>query len=319
MTDFDFKAEEDALWDRLIEGLRKSSKWQFIIKIALILCGTLISVIGAAMEGPLSPRPPADNPELQVGILTVKGLMVILGASAAALGGAILLFLDWDTPELLNKAKSYMRQVRVYLDERDGLLKLDDKRRALLEMQADIYEGCEVIGRDEEITAVVRTILHLASPHLAASIGFQPEERWAFSIFQRHGTGDEECMKRIAVHWVDRAGEQRDGRSWKKQEGFTGWAWHDAQEVIVQDVNSAEWNGKFSAPVGKQHDGDTQRYVSAAAIPIKVGKADDIWGVVTATSNIVGRFKRNPHDVRSQNVETVRVLARLIATRVAMH
>lgn len=316
--DFDIQLEEAKLWDRLIVGLRKSSKWQFLIKVILILGGTLISVIGGSMEGPLSPKPIVGSPGTEVGILTLKGAMVILGAASAGLGGLLLLFVEWDTPELLDKARSYVKQIRVYLDERDALLRLDDKRRALLEMQTDIYEGCESMDKAQPIENVVRTILQLGSVNLPAAIGFDNRERWAFSVFRRVGEGEAEVMQRIAVHWADRDGEQREGRSWKKQQGFTGWAWHDNAEVIVQDVNAVEEGGKFHAAPGMAHQDDNQRYVSAAAIPIKVGTNDELWGVVTATSNVAGRFKRNPHDVRSQNVETVRVLARLIATQVAL-
>lgn len=309
--EFDIDAEENDLWRKLIKGLKRSNKWQFGIKIFLILGGTLVSVIGGAMEGPLSPT--AGD-----GVLTQKGMMVILGACAAGFGGFLLLFMEWETPELLDNAKRYIRQVRIYFNERDALLRLDDKRRALLDMQKNIFEACEQIEIKENIDNVAEVILTVGSVNLNAAIGFEAGEAWAFSIFKKVGPGADECMQRIAVHWADRGGEKRDGRSWKKKEGFTGWAWHDGAEVIVEDVNAPEWHGKFSAPQGKRHENDPVRYVSAAAVPIRLGGANEIWGIVTATSNVAGRFKRNPHDVRSQNVDTVRVLARLLATQVAL-
>lgn len=122
--DFDIQTEEARLWEKLILGLRKSSKWQFLIKVVLILGGTLVSVIGGAMEGPLLPKLIPEIHGAEIGIVTLKGAMVILGAGCAGLGGALLLFVEWDTPELLNKAKSYVHQIRMYLDERDALLQL---------------------------------------------------------------------------------------------------------------------------------------------------------------------------------------------------
>ncbi|MXP10763.1 GAF domain-containing protein [Pseudoblastomonas halimionae] len=251
-------------------------------------------------------------------MLTVKGLLVILGGGAAGLGGLLLLFLEWDTPELLSSAKSYVEQVKVYLAERDELLRLDEKRRALLDMQTDIYEACETLPKSTPVERVVKAILDIGSVNINAAIGFEAGEVWAFSIFRKTGKGRAQKMERIAVHWADREGEGREARDWKKKEGFTGWAWHDATDVIVDDARNAEHGGKYDASDDKRHDSDKDRYVSAAAIPILIGKSNVVWGVVTATSNASGRFKRNPSDIKSQNVDTVRVLARLIATQVAL-
>lgn len=263
------------------------------------------------MEGPLVPL-------AGEGVLTLKGILVILGGGAAGIGGFLLLFVEWDTPELLSYAKSYVEQVRLYLGERDELLRLDDKRRALLEMQSDIYEACEAMPLNRPLSEVLEKILAVGSVNINAAIGFDSGEAWAFSIFQKTGNGRGQKMTRVAVHWADREGEGHSPREWKKKEGFTGWAWHDAQDIIVDDVRLSEHSGKYAAPADKRLDNDMRRYISAAAIPILIGTSDKVWGVVTATSNSAGRFRRNPHDVRAQNVDTVRVLARLIATQVAL-
>ena len=302
---------EAELWGRLVIALRKSTKWQVFIKIALILGGAALGAVGGGMDGSLLAKT-GD------GWITLKGVLVIGGALSAFGGGLLLLFADWEAPDLLDSAKRYVAQAKGYLAERDDLLRLDDKRRALLDMQTDIYEACENLPRTTALDAVMKAILAVGSINLHAAIGFDVRERWAFSVFQRLAIDGIDQMQRVAVHWAERNGEDREGRTWRQREGFTGWAWSEAQEVVVADAYDAEWNGRFAAPAAKQHGTDNQRYVSAAAIPIKVGPHDEIWGVVTATSNVAGRFRRNPHDVRSQNVDTVRVLARLIATQVAL-
>ena len=236
----------------------------------------------------------------------------------ALLGGVLLLFVTEDSSDLLHKAKIYIRTAKHYFDERTALLQLDDKRRALLNMQAEIHQACEQFPRTEPLDELVKTILYLASVNLTASIGFDNGERWAFSIFKKVGGGDEERMERIAVHWANRGGENQAARSWKKQQGFTGWAWHDNREVIVSDARYNELVGKYFAEKGNQVQDDKDLYVSAAAIPIRTGANDEIWGIITATSNTAGRFKGDPHDAQSQNVETVRVLARLIAAQIAL-
>ncbi|MXO72075.1 GAF domain-containing protein [Alteraurantiacibacter buctensis] len=311
MTDSELVEAEAALWGRLVSSLRKSSYWQVAIKIGLILGGAFIGALGGAMEGKLF----ASSGD---GLVTLKGLLVVGGGASAFSGGVLLLLADWETPDLLQDARAYLTEVKRYLVERDGLLRLDDKRRALLEMQSDIYEACESLPRETPIDDVLRAILAVGSINLHAAIGFDVGERWAFSVFRLATVDSEEQMQRVAVHWAERGAEQLEGRNWKIKEGFTGWAWADAEEVVVANAYDAEWNGRFLAPSGKILETDVQKYVSAAAIPIIVGLEDRVWGVVTATSNIAGRFKRNPQDVRSQNVDTVRVLARLIATQVAL-
>jgi hypothetical protein len=155
--------------------------------------------------------------------------------------------------------------------------------------------------------------------HLQAAMDTDRHELWAFSIFRKSVEPDGvEVMTRIAVHWADRIGEHVLPRTWLKQEGFTGWAWHDGDELIVPNVNDLNYAGRYQVPEYKKRENDEQRYVSAAAIPIRVGEHDEIWGYVTATSNKAGRFKRDPTNLQSQNVETVRALARLIATQVAL-
>lgn len=309
--EYDWLEEEKGLWARLVKGLSRASRWQFVIKIVLILGGTLTSVIGGAMEGPLSP---AEGP----GVVTLKGLLVFLGGGAAAIGGGLLLWADWDTPELLDAAKRYISQVRVYLDERDELLKLDDKRRSLLELQKTIYEACEAIPRDTDIEHVLAAMVAPIDVEFRTSIGFENNERWALSIFRLVEQDGNEVMKRVVTLWAERGREANEGRCWGPKEGFTGWAWHEGREIIVSDARAVEHSRKFDAPGEKQKPLDAERYVSAAAIPIQVGAEDRVWGVVTATSDMPGRFKSNPTDVRSQNVETVRVLARLIASQVAL-
>jgi len=303
---------EDAdLWERLIDKLRLASRWQKAIKVVFVIGGATIGAIGGALEGSLF-SPNAS------GLISVKGFCVILGALMALLGGVLLLFVTEDSSDLLHKAKIYIRTAKHYFDEREVLLQLDDKRRSLLDMQAEIYEACEQYPQTEPIDELVKTILYLASVNLTASIGFDNGERWAFSIFKKVGGEDGERMERIAVHWANRGGENQAARSWKKQQGFTGWAWHDNDELIVADAREDQWNGKYFYQKGNQSVEDRDLYVSAAAIPIKIGAKDEIWGVITATSNTADRFKRNLQDVRSQNVETVRVLARLIASQVAL-
>ena len=165
MNQIDLTTEDADLWARLIDKLRSASRWQKTIKVVFVIGGAAIGAIGGALEGYLFP-PSAS------GLITVKGLCVIAGALMALLGGILLLFVTEDSSDLLHKAKIYIRTAKHYFDERTALLQLDDKRRALLDMQAEIYEACEQFPRTEPIDELVKTILYFARVNLTASIGF---------------------------------------------------------------------------------------------------------------------------------------------------
>jgi hypothetical protein len=306
----DLNTSEDAVWQSLIGALQTSARWHLAIKWIGIV-GALVCTIGGGIDGTM----------LTSGkdAVTLKGFLVGLGGLSAMVSSALLLWVEWETPTLLGRVRDHIKEARNYLQERDALLALDSKRRALLELHSDVYETCERAKPNATIRTVIQTMMDAGGIHLKGSMDTDRDETWAFSVFEKVVDKDGvEEMERIAVHWADRIGEQGKPRKWRKQEGFTGWAWHDGDELIVHDVHDPIYAGKYLVPEGKRHDGDHTYYVSAAAIPIRVGVGDLIWGYVTATSNTAGRFRRDPSNVQSQNVETVRVLARLIATQVAI-
>lgn len=306
----DLNQKEDDLWNSLIEALKTSAKWHLAIKWIGIV-GALICTIGGGMNGGLL------TPKMDA--VTLKGLLVSIGGIAAMVSSGLLIFVEWETPKLLDKVRDQIKETRNFIQERDALLRLDGRRRALLELHKDVYEACERAKPDAAIETVVQSIMDAGGIHLHGAMDTESNEVWAFSVFQKTTDQDgQETMNRIAVHWADRSGEQRQGRSWAKREGFTGWAWHDEDELIIHDINDEVYAQRYKVPDYKKHENDEVRYVSAAAIPIWVGADDDIWGVVTATSNKASRFKRDPTNLQSQNVETVRALSRLIATQVAI-
>ncbi|MGN6620661.1 MAG: hypothetical protein ACTHKR_06315 [Sphingomonas sp.] len=54
-----------------------------------------------------------------------------------------------------------------------------------------------------------------------------------------------------------------------------------------------------------------------AAIPVRLGPDQMIWGVVAVSSNRVGRFRRDPGNRQVQTVDTVRAMPRMIALMAA--
>ena len=288
-------------------GLEKLRLWF----VGLSVVGALLIALSKAFSG------------------TEGAVLIVGGALVAAVGAAFTARFDFrklELTSLLADAEAIAEEAIVAGREADqrqqadnaNAAQLDAKRRALLEMQANVHTGCLNCPLGEPIERVAQLIMNLASAELVDAIGFERGERWAFSLFRAIGADDDVVLRRVAVHWADRHREGVDGRVWKPREGVTGWAWHDRGEVILSDIYDVEHGAKYMAHGDSRRDDDRDRYVSAAAIPIRLGKGAGIWGILTATSSHRGRFMRNPQDASSQNVETVRCLARLFAGQIAI-
>jgi hypothetical protein len=318
--DRDLVAAEDAVWNRAVTSLRSSRHWQQWIKAVLILGGATASTIGGAMDGSLWPT--SGN-----GVVTLKGLLVFAGGISAFLGGVLLLFAEDDVPQLLLDARRLTADARRFLTERDALSsaarqmeQFDKQRLFLLKAIELMLEAAERMPQGTDIVLVIDTMLDAGTNELEGAIGFQPGEKWAFSIFRAvssTGAGEPDVMKRIAAAWADRSAQKVDGREWGRREGFTGVAWQRDEDVIESDATIPEIAAQYPIPRSKVRDTDRQRYVSVAVIPIRVGNDDAMWGTVTATSDRAGRWTRRARDPGEQGVMAVRMLAQLIASQVA--
>jgi hypothetical protein len=321
MSDPDLVAAEDSVWNRAITSLRSGRRWQFWIKVVLILGGATAGTIGGAMEGPLRPA----NGD---GVVTLKGLLVFAGGFSALLGGLLLLIAEDDVPQLLLEARQLTADARRFLTQRDALesaarqMEQFDKQRVFLLKAIELMlEAAERIPQGTDIVVVIDTMLDAGTNELEGAIGFQPGEKWTFSIFRAvssAGAAEPDVMKRIAAAWADRSAQKVDGREWRKQEGFTGVAWQRDVDVIESDATIPDIAEQYPIPPAKVRDTDQQRYVSVAVIPIRVGNADTMWGTVTATSDRAGRWTRRARDPREQGVMAVRMLAQLIASQVVL-
>jgi GAF domain-containing protein len=65
--------------------------------------------------------------------------------------------------------------------------------------------------------------------------------------------------------------------------------------------------------VDRPDPGREALYRSVAAIPILVNSGNEVWGVVTATTNRPNVFVRDKENIKVQNVEMIRDIARVAA------
>lgn len=155
---------------------------------------------------------------------------------------------------------------------------------------------------DTSIAQVIQLSLQQAALALTRSINFERGELWVISIFEVQG--DE--LVRVAAVREDGHAERPAPRTWRRQEGFVGEAWHNRREVIVEDsVSEPE---RYHVPQAKRRENDPTNYRSMAVVPVEVGET--FWGVVAVSSSKQRRFLRGP---TTHNIVTVQQTAGMIA------
>lgn len=241
------------------------------------------TVIGAALAG--FARFLNGAPGL---VLTVIGLMM------SVVFGLLVGWADYRKLELSREARRAMRIADQSLARADAFAaSLDNEvrhrqgREDRLEASALMREAmATAVASELEMGDAADMMLDTAKLRLVAAFRFDAAEYWAVTVFREDP--DEAEMTKIAALWNDATTSAEPGRSWKKGEGFTGVAWRNESPVIVPDMQSPGMAETYPVPQHKFRNHDRQRYRSAASYPVVVEGA--VWGVVTATSDRVGRF-----------------------------
>lgn len=251
--------------------------------------------------------------------------VAILGGVTAAAGGAFVVMLDFKKLEISQDAKDAHRTAdeaiaalavkQSELDgERDALsraAKLDRKRLARIEATRLMIESLEAaLLRNADARLAARQLLTNSSASLRNAVDYQTSDFLTFTIFRKTRAGRGEIMRPIAREWTDAPEATTLGRHWKRGEGYTGHVWSLAQDnreasVVEPDTQRPEAQKYMVKTADAKHEA---RYRSVASFPILVGKDNDIWGVVTATSDRAGVFDHQG-DLARQGVETVRDIA----------
>lgn len=267
---------------------------------------------------------------------TLGLVLTIVGGVVAALGGLFVVLTDYKKMEISQDAKDAHRDMDEALEEMErseaelGRARdtvghanmLDKKRLARLEALRRMIENVEAAllsGADAETSA--ENVLKYAIGNLQRAVDYQAGELLTFTIFRKSSVNGEDVMLPIAREWTDKE-DPNLGRHWKMGYGYTGAVWAMAAanpkaSVIEADTLLPEARQRYR--VENADEVREQCYRSVASFPILIGKKNEIWGVVTATSDRAGVFgvvdrKGDPAgqskgDLAWQSVETVRDLA----------
>lgn len=196
-----------------------------------------------------------------------------------------------------------------------------DRRRLALRQVNDITrEVAEqaAVAEVAEFRAAAKTMLELAIIPIGTSIGFAQDERWAISIFKIEKAGSDDVLRRVTGIRAERLQEQANAREWRLNEGLVGTVWATKRDAIIEDYRDARVPQDYPMPDELKRNYDADRYRSMAGVPIILGPQKEIWGVVAASSDVTGRFTRDPNNSKTQAVDTIRALSRASALLAAI-
>lgn len=251
--------------------------------------------------------------------------LTIVGAVVAAAGGAFVVLLDFKKLEISQDAKEAHRTADDAIDsltakaaelEAAAHLSLqavafDRKRLARIEATRLMIESVEAAFlMSADVSTSAQRLLRTAISSLRIAVDYQAGDFLTITIFQKVKEGRGEVMKAIAREWTDEREAVTLGRSWKRGQGYTGHLWslaldNPSASVVEPDTqrpDSQRYKVDAADPVREG------RYRSVASFPILIGENNQIWGVVTATSDRAGVFDHTG-DLARQSVETVRDIA----------
>jgi hypothetical protein len=253
---------------------------------------------------------------------TTGTVMVFVGAALAAVGAVFVARFDYRKLELtafVTEAESIAEDAiaagRALENRQLAADALDLRRLALIDANKVMREALEqaLLIDEAEPVGTVDLMVEMALPHLLVSVGFEQAEAWAISVFQVQ----DDKLVRIVAKRALRADEQKESRSWKRNQGFVGAAWAREDAVIVTDGQDDAIVDELKVPEDLQRPYDSVRYRSMAAVPVRLGDPAEIWGVIAVSSDRAGRFRRMPNDRQEQAVDTVRLIARMTALMAA--
>lgn len=243
-------------------------------------------------------------------------IITIVGVVAAAVFGSLVGWHDFKKLELSVEARNAMRvadEAPTLADAHAGELSsarqlgtLRDERSAAADLMRESML-VSLIGK-LPTSDTIDVMLDAARLRTAAACRFEASEYWAITVFTIDATAVE--MVKIAALWNDATTSAQTSRAWRRGEGITGMVWRNEGPVVISDASLANMDTSYPVPEGKLRSHDARRYRSAAAYPVLVG--DEVWGVVTATSDRPGRFTTaDPNAVEATH--TVRDIASFVS------
>lgn len=307
----------EAAYNKLSEAISKSLR---SAALALKIARTCFITLFAAIAGA------AQFTEFWPGTPTWSQQVGIAATIFVALGGLYASIADNNAPQQLEEARQALdraRDLEIKSQARGSeyLVIEEDLRRAsslYLSMHSmrGALERIAHEGKDLEVS-IPNALFQAAETHLPRALGFRMEDQWTVGIYRAELTASGRHQLVLADQLRAIKCEPEKARKWPEGVGFTGIAFTNRKEIIVDDASHPTVANVFSLPKDMARPHDAAAYVSYAIVPILLGNENIPWGVAIATSNVPGHFNL---DVQPgvHAAEAVRGLAGMVALGISV-
>jgi hypothetical protein len=237
-------------------------------------------------------------------VLTEKSATSVVHDAQKALDGRE------DAEKALSESKLVIEELEGALARSARVEHIVDAMRAVVDVAI-----CQQEISDEKLTEWLTDLLDFLVTDKLTLFGIG-DEQWNFSVYLFDpATSELSC---VVTRRPTKKEEEAPHRSWREGEGHVGKAFQGRRPLVCADSADANVRGFFDAPAGKLMDYDLDRYRSLAALPIQ---SDDEppFGVLVATSDIVGRFDPEDEETFRPLLSLSRTLATLLSVYNVKH
>lgn len=300
-----------ALRDAQESVSRLQRRRQFRRQLAMA-CVKAVFVVGASLLAGVAQFAALQPDE----VLGPWGQIGIAASVVLGFGGIVLIITDWRDPEELESAERSTALANFLYDFARDAAKLGKQ----LETATELYRAMQQMAMAVQLLNELdvdpdqdraELLLEVAEATLLLAFDFEVTEQWSVSVYRAEADASGERFLTCAVsRRSERLQARKRGRNWPFGVGVAGIAAARGTELILPDLSDKALGNFDELPANLAKATDASRYRSVAAVPVVT--AEEVWGVVVATSDRPSRFDlADARGVRS--AEGVRALARMLA------
>ncbi|MFF0947476.1 GAF domain-containing protein [Rhizobium leguminosarum] len=288
-------------------------------KISLVVAGAALAGIGQFVPEPYQ---------------TIGRVIGVVGVGLAFLGGIWSYIVDESaSPDLLSNAQRAIDEAakvksQLAAGQLQNQIDLERYAEDCLNYEEDIetlsqlytttgalreYAENEIVRYGGDINRATQNLRDLVARQVHELLSFHGGEHWTLSVYRATENTGRWQLDLIAGQRADRTAEARSHRSWGPGEGAVGHCFQLERELIIKNTQDREQANWFHIPAHLAQADDAKKYVSFAAVPIKVHSFAKPWGVLIASSDRPDRFQTDGFGIGDIQTEPLRMLAGMIA------